>query len=62
MRSGASVDHERAFNSLPCGAWIDDRSPHSDSTNPSIDPATVKARASLARRAAASARKRRRQR
>ena len=32
MRSGASVDHCRAFSSVPRGARIDERSPHSAST------------------------------
>ncbi len=59
MRSGASVDHERAFSSVPRGARIAERSPHSDSTSASSDPATVTGRASLRTlRLAASARNR----
>ena len=37
IRSGASVDQERAFNSVPRGALIDVRSPHRASTAAPID-------------------------
>jgi hypothetical protein len=33
MRNGASVAHERAFNAVPRGARIEDRSPASYSTS-----------------------------